>query len=1130
MKLFTSRMLEQLMRNQKKKSESLLPGIIKRLIQSECSALSHLRIPDGDDVWAPGYDGIVVNETKTPHVAQGKSVWEFGTNTDSLEKINSDWKKRTARPLGVEKSETTFYLVVPKIWAYNIPLMEWEREHREEWKAVHVYDASVLCDWLNLEPAVCTWVLQNYLGEQSIMIDTVAHAWEQLARRTEPPLGHGIFRMGRETQIEDFQKKITENLCRVVAGSRIEAYGFCLSALLKEPMLADGVTVLYSEAAYHQLDNMCENNYFLLMFPYDGQISERNRVILCEGKGVAKGDAVQLPPRWKTQYLQALHEMGIGDVDAEELYSYTHGNLPALIRRIAKNEAGLQPEWKNVADIDLLRPLVLLRRYNSLDEEEQRLLSRLAGTPYPTVERKYEELLRMDDNPIQKVGKWYQIVNDEEAWLALDNDIESAAGQRMYKEICAALSCTDEAQNSRRGSVLQRLLRNYMCFAETGSNQSVIDSQVREILSFFHTGDCREYLIKELRVLALAAPKVVLEFLQQERLGGENDILWTLDVLIEQEDTCVQACQMLYRMAVSEVQDEYKHKEVKQHLMDALCLWSCHTALTLRDKKTLMTQMIQRTPEFGVEFGIELIGKGSLIRGHHRGEKKRRFQPVSEQELFTAYDEIAWAVYDTALKNRWIGQIENLLKEYRWLGQDILLKMAERFDAAQFSAAELQPIHYWLRTEIYNTKEYNEPCQTDVMEVWLHRTEPNEPIRKFGWMFLDWYQLPAEELLNDKNERWEKREEDAEKLRTAQFTKLKTEYGMDAVQQLLETMKDQYEWGEFLAKNITNQEFATLAEVIREQKKLQLLVGLLDKGDFQEATSIFEKLPESEEYQLLHRVRRKEVTQWLTTPERKQQYWKRRIMWPYDEQEYQQLLQYHPGGLLPYLYAQSDKNEQLFSQFKEVFEAIVEQGLFPGDMNYLSGVVSRVDAQSCSEEWSECFLRLYKKGLLKAPPKCLQRYLFFHPEEMVSLLKDGSSFRTYADFYYILPKEAFQDKGAFDRWCECMARECCDVLERILGRSGNGGDGVFPHEFVREFLEGQRDEILTNAIAYEKIYSRGVRVIQDGRDSYEESKRYRAQARELELTFPQSAAVLRKMAECLEAEAWEDKTNSELLG
>ena len=108
MKLFTSKMLERLMGEQKKKSEGLLPEIIKRLIRSSCPDCSYLRAPEEDDIWAPGYDGIVDNGTKTSYVAQGTSVWEFGTNVDSLGKINSDYEKRTTRPLGVKNQILLF--------------------------------------------------------------------------------------------------------------------------------------------------------------------------------------------------------------------------------------------------------------------------------------------------------------------------------------------------------------------------------------------------------------------------------------------------------------------------------------------------------------------------------------------------------------------------------------------------------------------------------------------------------------------------------------------------------------------------------------------------------------------------------------------------------------------------------------------------------------------------------------------------------------------------------------------------------------------------------------------------------------------------------------------------------------
>lgn len=1135
MKLFTSKMLEQLMSGQKKKSEGLLPEIVKRLIRSSCQDLLYIRAPEGDDIWAPGYDGIVANGTKTPYVAQGKSVWEFGTNTDSLAKINSDYKKRTERPLGIEKAEAVFYLVVPKLWAYDTSLTEWEAEHREGWKAVYVYDAAVLCDWLNSEPAVCMWLMQQYLEIETVEMDSVSGAWEQFAQRTNPPLSYGMFQIGREEQLETFRKRVNETICRVAAESCIEAYGFCLSALLQDTALAEQVTVLYNETTYRQLDGLCENACFLLLFPYHGPISRRNRVILCEGKGIVNENAIWLPRRWKTQHLQALQEMGIDHAEANELYSYTHGNLPALIRKIPGNVASLQPEWGKIAGIDLLQPLVLLRKYNTMDLDEQQRVSRLAGTPYAEVEQKYAELLRMDDSPLQKIDGWYQIVNDEEAWLALNMDIESAVGQRMKQEILTALSSMTAVRDYKKYDVLQQLLQNYIYFAENGSAQREIDAQVREILSFFHAEGCEECLMNALRTLAEAAPAVVLEFLQKEQLGSRKEVLWALNVLVEQEDECRAACQMLYRLAVSEAQGKWERGEAKQSLLDALCLWSGHTALTLQDKRTLVLRMLQNTPDFGVEFGIELVQKRSLLRGHRRGKKERPQNLIDQQELCEVYGEIARAVYGAALQNRWLGQIEKLLKGYRQLEKDALLKkdvlleMAAQFDAAAFSPAELVPLQNWLRTELCNSREWERPDWTEVMEAWVRCTEPNDPIVRFGWMFWEWSSLPAEELLKGEKKSWRKKVEQRECIRAAKFTALKTEFGMDAVLRLLETMKDQYMWGVFLAKNTTREEFSAVAEMIRAQKKQQLLAGFFDQGDFREATAVFEKLSEAEKLQLLSALRREEVDSWLTTPEREQAYWTNQNMKEtYNEQQYQKLLQYHPGGFLPYLYDKCEEVEQKFDLFREVFEAIAEKGVNSQDQGDLSDIIREVDKRYDADAWARCCLPLYKKGLLRELPQCLQRFFFRYPEEMMAFLKEDLSFRFNAEYYYELPEKAYQDKQAFDCWAEYLYPEFTDVLGHTLGRSGKGSDGIFPHEFVREFLEEKRDETLIKSVLYGKLNSRGARIVLDGRTSHKQAETYQAQARKLEWDYPQSAEILKQLAQRLESESQRDRLAAEI--
>ncbi len=119
MKLITASTLESISVEKSRMFQELLPELVKRLIIDSCESLSSIRIPDKDDIWAPGFDGVIENDEQNTYVCSGKSVWEFGTNKDTLNKINSDHIKQTNNPLRLDKNTTSFYLVVPKIWAFD---------------------------------------------------------------------------------------------------------------------------------------------------------------------------------------------------------------------------------------------------------------------------------------------------------------------------------------------------------------------------------------------------------------------------------------------------------------------------------------------------------------------------------------------------------------------------------------------------------------------------------------------------------------------------------------------------------------------------------------------------------------------------------------------------------------------------------------------------------------------------------------------------------------------------------------------------------------------------------------------------------------------------------------------------
>ena len=167
MEIMSASKLDSLSTEKSRLFQELLPELVKRLIIDSSKSLSSIRIPSKDDIWAPGFDGIIENDEKNTYVSSGKSVWEFGTNNDSLTKINDDYEKRTINSLGIDKKETTFYLVIPKIWAFKGSggaISEWEN-NKNDWKEVHLYDASVLCDWINSRPAVAAWLMEKLFDD-----------------------------------------------------------------------------------------------------------------------------------------------------------------------------------------------------------------------------------------------------------------------------------------------------------------------------------------------------------------------------------------------------------------------------------------------------------------------------------------------------------------------------------------------------------------------------------------------------------------------------------------------------------------------------------------------------------------------------------------------------------------------------------------------------------------------------------------------------------------------------------------------------------------------------------------------------------------------------------------------------
>ena len=119
----------------------------------------------------------------------------------------------------------------------------------------------------------------------------------------------------------------------------------------------------------------------------------------------------------KSHFLRAFKSMGLDNAEADALYTTTRGNMRALIRKIPGCTNEDRPDWANLDSLHLLIPITFLRSFHPV--RDRKLVEQLSGTSYTVIENKYNELLRLEDSPIKRVGEYYSVVDFESTFAIL---------------------------------------------------------------------------------------------------------------------------------------------------------------------------------------------------------------------------------------------------------------------------------------------------------------------------------------------------------------------------------------------------------------------------------------------------------------------------------------------------------------------------------------------------------------------------------------------------------------------------------------------------------------------------------------------------------------------------------------
>lgn len=1162
MQFIDSKKLEMFVSENKRKFEGLFPELIKKLVMASAGKISSIRIPSFDEINAPGYDGVVECNNDTKYVCAGKSVWEFGTNSSSLAKINSDYEKRTNNSLGVDKSTTTFYLVIPKIWAFDnqgMPKTLWEAKHNE-WKSVKVYDAPVLCDWINSEPEVCAWLFEQ-VSEEVLSFCTVDKAWDNLSHYTNPCFKYSMFLTNREKQCEDFLNHLDERMTSIKADTHIGARGFVFAALKNNSEYVNECVVINDERTFKVLDQLCNNKIFILDFFVSGFIkSENNRIITCFNREAVSVDAdIELNPMSKISFEKALKDMDIKEYPIDELYAFCHGNLRALIRKIPGDYFEPVPEWSHEDNIEYLVPLVFLHSINR--KTDKAVVEKISGCSFTDIERTYNRFEKLEDTPVKKVNENYLITNYEEAWTVLEIGTNyhyfEVLGDVLDDIFSHMVSGDFNSKFELYGKNIERIIRNlifnYVYFHYDNFDSDSLEKSICKVLSYMNYIQTRKIIIDNLDVLAAASPHSVLHFLKSdyekekdsviknafdEKFGSAYcRILAALDELMLYSETIVGASNLLYK--INGIRRDYAFANTpEESLLSGLCLWYCEGTSSLAQKEKIIIRIIENEGVEGAFLMVKLIGKDSLTRAVRIGTRHVGSENVSINDLIKVINNIIDYIFRCAVNNHNALLVLEVLKLYEKIYIDRVDYLCSCFIITDYPEEDVRKINYWLRNDVFNIKRFkweNRINYIPVLEKWIeHTSSPaSETIDYYYWMFCESYECPSDLLLPYEDD-YKAKDEKTYELRVKVFNDLYCKYGEKAIERLYKSMSDETTWGYFIYDQVKDNDFQKVMSFLIDNPKDNITCGFMNKCSSEELIDQLSKMPVEVRKKYLPNIFNFDCVEVLT-PDEIIEFCKGKNMFQYNEKVYHILLKNYPVGLISYLYiGAKEKPVDSILLIEEVFNSIIEQKCkieSDNDLYEIGCIISAVDKIYYSDEWISLCENMFAEGYLDIVPECLCKYYFDYPDNIFKYINiKHIDERTFFDNFR-LPDYAYEDYAEYKRFFDVVRSSSENgiyYVGEIIGHSKKGADDFFPHEFARALLEEYDNDRLDRAVFTSFYNSLGVRWVSDGSDQKNKAEKYKIKIQELEVEYPHTTKILKSfMNECL-SNAKSDYEYSEL--
>jgi len=640
-------------------ARALLHELLLHLLQ-DTVGLSALSIRTGEGVGLSGFDVRAAAELRSRFVPAGPSVWELGTGRNPRTKAQEDYHHRTEEPGDIRRESTT-YVAVSMVRFQDKD--DWVSARKAEgvWFDVWALDADDLADWLLATPSVHVWFSER-VGLNPREVATLKGWWASWSGQTVPPTPEALILGGRESEANALLD-LTAKGPRVIgafAGSREEARAFSVASMLfkDEVSSADATSptafVVSTAREWVRLAGTVSGSILIPDFDdpdVSAAIRNGNSAIVPMGPGDDRRRAdVQIPRIGREAAREALLAAGCNLERAERGAVRARRSLISFRRSISVDPATRMPRWVNSPGAVTLAPLVLIGSWSITAAADHDAVGRIAGLPYPLIDRELLVLAATEDPPFVRVGDHWQLTAPEDAWSVFEPSLTAQDIDRWMSESLEVLSELDPIlavpPSDRLLAGAKGVGRRFSSTLRTGlARQAVLvgaddgsgpDGRPWTEHSRRFVGGLLASTVPDLWMsladvlpsLAEASPTTFLAAVLSPPVGSERflqamftdsegpgwweassphtGLLWALELLCWSETFAAEACEGLARLSEIDPGGRLANRPIAS-LRRVLLPWHPQTSLSVASRLEIVSGILQRHRKVGWALLLALL-------------------------------------------------------------------------------------------------------------------------------------------------------------------------------------------------------------------------------------------------------------------------------------------------------------------------------------------------------------------------------------------------------------------------------------------------------------------------------------------------------------------------------------------